>query len=53
MYNKCHIDNKSTEDKSYIIVYTKNKPYDSFSLYDSNLNLKPSTETSLSYNVTL
>ena len=43
---------QSTNDKSYIIVYTKNKPYDSFSLYDSNLNLKPDTEPSLSHNVT-
>lgn len=33
----------SAKEESYVMVYTKNKPYDSFSLYDSSLNLKSST----------
>ena len=41
------------KEESYIIVYTKNKPYNSFSLYEFNLNLKPTTEPPyLSHNVT-
>lgn len=32
------------KEESYVTVNTKNKPYNnSFSLYDSSLNLKPST----------
>ena len=34
---------QSAKKESYVMVYTKNKSYNNFSLYDSNLNLKPST----------
>lgn len=34
---------QGAKEESLITVYTKNKPYNSFSLYDSNLNIKPST----------